>query len=130
MIFKIKSDKFIDNLDEIINKSKKYFDIFYCDKTLFLGIKKYTQKKNCKKIIKRILYPINNYSIVEINENNLILENPEIKEWCKNKFIELETQQLEDEKQAEIKEYYDFLDIFDKKLKEELLRKEDMQDGK
>ena len=79
-------------------------------------LKHYNEKDNCWKEIKKIFKPNKNFLITEINEKNLLYESQEIKDWCKNKFIELECQKLEDKEQEKIKSFYQILIDVDKEL--------------
>lgn len=107
---------FYDNLETLLLKSQKYFDILFYKNVLYIGLKHYSEKDNCWKEIKKIFKPNKNFLITEINEKNLLYENQEIKDWCKNKFIELECQELEDKEQEKIKSFYQVLIDVDKEL--------------
>lgn len=107
---------FYDNLETLLLKSQKYFDILFYKNILYIGLKHYNEKDNCWKEIKKIFKPNKNFLITEINEKNLLYESQEIKDWCKNKFIELECQELEDKEQEKIKNFYQILIDVDKEL--------------
>ena len=118
MIFKMQSNIFRNNLEEILNKTKNNFDVLFYGTNLFISIKKYTQRDSCDSLIKKIFKPSKNFLITKIDENNLKYEAKEVKEWCKNKFIELEIQELEDKEQEKLQGFYKFLIDFDKNLQD------------
>lgn len=116
MIFKIQSNIFQTNLNTILNKAKKDFDILYSENNLFLSIKNYSNKGNAKILVKKIFKPAKDYLITEIDENNLMYESQEIKEWCRDKFLALEYQELEEKEQEKLQYFYKFLIDFDNNL--------------
>ena len=116
MIFKVQSNIFQTNLSKILNKAQKNFDILYSENNLFLSIKNYLDDNKAEAMIKSFCKPNKDYLITKINEDNLMYESQEIKEWCKDKFISLEYQKLEDEEQEKLKNFYKFLVDFDNNL--------------
>lgn len=116
MIYKIQSNIFSQNLSDILKKSQKKFDILYSNNNLFLSIKNYEDKDNAIAIIKRIFKPSKEYLIKKIDETNLMYESQEVKEWCKEKFISLEYQELEKKEQERLRYFYKFLIDLDNNL--------------
>lgn len=117
MIFKIQSNIFQTSLSSILDKAQINFDILYDGRSLFLSIKKYKDKDKSESLVKKICKPSKDFLITEINENNLLYESQEVKEWCRNKFVALEYQELEDKEQKKLQYLYKFLIDLDNNLK-------------
>lgn len=124
MIYKIQSNKDY-NILESIEKIKKDYDLIYYNKILYLGEKVFSQDSSVAlKKVKKYFRPIKDFWISEIGENNLKNEPKIIVDWCINKFIELDLQKFEIDKQKEMEKYLKSLDVFAEKLKEEAKKKE------
>ena len=124
MIYKIQSNKDY-NILENIEKIKKDYDLIYYNKILYLGEKVFSQDSNVAlKKVKKYFRPIKDFWIGEIGENNLKNEPKIIVDWCINKFIDLDLQKFELNKQKKKKKYLESLDKFAEKLKGEVEKKE------
>ena len=99
MIYKILMD-FSNCLSDIIDVLKKDFNIMFFNNVLYVSKKNPYIKFDLKK------YLNNNVCIIEITMNNLKSEPYAVIEWCKNKFVELETIKFETEQQETLKKIY------------------------
>lgn len=123
MIYKVQSNIFCTKLSTILKKAEKNFDILFSSGNLFLSIKKYSQKDNSDELVKQVCKPAKDFFITKINENNLLYESQDVKEWCKDKFVALEYQELEEKEQERLQYLYKFLIDLDSNLQKEI-RKE------
>ena len=80
----------------------------FFNNVLYAGKKNPYDTIDIVKIINR-----NNICIIEITEYNLKMEPTPVIDWCKNKFVELETIKFETEQQKAIKQILNFIDRFD-----------------
>ena len=112
MIYKILTD-FTSCLTDLIEKLSKDFNVIFFNNVLYISKKDPYLNKNVNKIINK-----NNLCIIEITEANLKNEPQFVQDWCKDKFVELDTIKFETEQQEVIKNILNFIDVFDNNVKE------------
>ena len=125
MIYKIQSN-FDYNVLEIINKLKSDFNMIYYNNTLYIATKLINQEKNFNETIKKIFRPNKNFLFTRVNENNLKNENNFIMDWCRNIFVDMDSQRFEEDNQEKIKKYLNDMDLLENKLKEIAKGKEEL----
>lgn len=114
MIYKILAD-FTDCLEEMLEKLNKDFNIIFFNGVLYVSKKNPYNKTNIHSIIKQ-----DNICIIEINEKNLKNEPEPIIDWCRDNFVKLDTIKFETEQQETLNEILNFIELFDKNIKEAL----------
>lgn len=112
MIYKILTD-FTDCLAEIIETLNKDFDVMFFNNVLYVGKKDPYINIDIDKVLNK-----NNICIIEITEVNLKSEPLPVIEWCRNKFVELDTIKFETEQQKTLKEILDFIERFEYNIQE------------
>jgi len=113
MIYKIIME--FKDLDILINKLSKDFNILFYNNCLYICSKNF--KKKSLKTIKSIL-KTDNVFLVDINESNLKNESDYIQSWCKNYFIEKDIKEFEQKEQELLKQYMLCLDDCEKQIQE------------
>lgn len=111
MIYKIVTE--FNILIDIVEKIQKKYNVLIKSGQLFICNKEY---KNIplNKIKKEI--GIDNVFILQINENNLQYESPEVISWCKDYFVDRDVKKYEQERQEDLKNYMKILDNFEQEL--------------
>lgn len=121
MIFKI--DMNYDDLVEVINLFKDTYDILFCQH-LYISERKKIKNNSCEKIkLKLKEYP-NSY-VIAIDEFNLISQPLQVQMWCRDKFVEQDLMEFEDNEQNKIKAMMDAVHNFDHALETILKNKND-----
>lgn len=116
MIFKI-----VGNFDEVdfekmLNKLTSIFEFIYCDESLFVALRKWSDRELIDKTLKAALKPAKFFVVKEINECNLGKENPNIIKWCRDIFVDLDKQRFEVEQQERLKCTMSALDVCERIL--------------
>lgn len=111
MIYKIITE--FDILIDIIEKIKNNYNVLMKSGQLFICNKNY-KTISLKKIKKEI--GIDNVFILQIDENNLQYESPEVIAWCRDYFVNRDIKRYEEERQEDIKNYMKILDNFEQEL--------------
>lgn len=119
MIFKIEMN--YDNLEDILNIFKDKYDILFC-KSLYISEKKTNKLNSCKKIKEQIKdYP--NSFVTTIDEFNLASQPLQVQIWCRDKFVEQDLIEFENNEQDKIKNMMKIIHDFDKALENILKEK-------
>ena len=113
-IFKIKSNVFDEKIGAILHKLSKDYSLLFLDETLFISPNNYNQEINFKKALR----PQKDFLISELDEIEIAREDDIVKEWCKEKMVQLDIQRLEAEKQEYLKGLLNYLDELDSSLKD------------
>lgn len=117
MIYKMEGQFVEDNLSEIIEKLKDYFNFRYSNGTLYCAIKDYQKREDGKKKIKEDFYLVfQAKNICEMTIENMAFENCDAVEWIKAHFIRLDEQRFEYENQQKLLQCKKFLDELEKNL--------------
>lgn len=125
MIYKIMGNFDENNFNNILNSIKTKYKILYKNNNLYIALKSYQENYESKELqfIKKICKH-NNFIFIEINEKNIMREDEEIINWCRDNFVRLEEEKYQVKNQKKLKEIMDNLDKMEKILKEQKLRKE------
>lgn len=126
MVYKIQSE-FGEGFSIILSKLSEYFDFIYTNNALYLGLRSYENFDNHEIFMKKILRPAKKYLIIKVNENTLKNEPPNVIEWCRDKFVELDRQRFEINEQDKLHKYMQAMDIFEKEM-QELAKKQSIKD--
>lgn len=97
MIYKVQTD--FKNLENIIKKLSKDFDILFFNNCLFASTKNLENVPD----IRKILLPKSDFYITEVTEENLKFEHSSVIEWCKDNFIKADMQKFEKENQDKLR---------------------------
>lgn len=117
MIFKIEMN--YDDLIGVIDLFRDKYDILFCQ-NLYISERKKTKGNNCTKIKKKMKeYP--NSSVIAIDEFNLASQPIQVQTWCRDKFVEQDLIEFENNEQEQIKNMMDIIHNFDNEL-ENILR--------
>lgn len=111
-IFKIKSNVFDEKIGIILHKLSKDYSLLFLDDTLFVSPNNYDQEIN----FKRALRPQRDYLISKMDEIEMAKESEIVKEWCKERMVNLDLQRFEAEKQEYLKGLLEYLDELDSSL--------------
>lgn len=117
MIFKIEMN--YDDLENIINLFKDKYDILFCQ-SLYISEKKKIKNNSCKKI-KEIIKNYPNSFITIIDEFNLSSQPLQVQVWCRDKFVEQDLIEFENNEQETIQYMMSVVHNFDNAL-ENILR--------
>lgn len=117
MIFKIEMN--YDDLENIINLFKNKYDILFCQ-SLYISEKKKIKNNSCKKI-KEIIKNYPNSFITIIDEFNLSSQPLQVQVWCRDKFVEQDLIEFENNEQETIQSMMSIVHNFDNAL-ENILR--------
>ena len=126
MIFKIVGNFDEVDFEKLLSKLSTIFEFIYCDESLFIALRKWTDHELIEKTLKSVFRPAKFFVIKEINENNLGKENPTIIKWCRDNFVDLDKQRFEIEQQERLKATMSALDECERILasrKKEALKK-------
>ena len=117
MIFKIEMN--YDDLIGVIDLFKDKYDILFCQ-NLYISERKKTKGNSCAKIKKKMKeYP--NSLVITIDEFNLASQPIQVQTWCRDKFVEQDLIEFENNEQEQIKNMMDIIHNFDNEL-ENILR--------
>ena len=124
MVFKIQSN-FIEhsNFYKYFSELGKSYKMIYKMGVLYIALKEYGSLEHEEKYIKKILKPNNQFLITPITEKNIMREDEEIKSWCRDNLVRLDTEKFEQEQQMKLQEIMENLDKMESIL-EEKQRKE------
>lgn len=111
MIYKIIMN--FDNLEDIIKRTSKNWNILFCNGVLFLSSKKYKYfpQDKMKKLIN-----YDNIFIEEITEKNLKNEPMQVKNWCVEYFVKKDMYDYEKQEQEQLRQIMQRIDLFEKEL--------------
>lgn len=121
MILKIQGDFNEKVFSELINILQKYFKFVFYDECLYLALKNFKEKNEAQKNLKNCLMKFTNFYTKEINENNILNEDDEIANWCKNNFVELDKQRYEIEQQEKLRKTWNAMDKMEIVLRQKLI---------
>lgn len=126
MIYKIVGNFDDVDFEKMLNKLGTVFEFIYCDESLFVALRKWSEHDLMEKTLKSALKPANFFVVKKIDENNLGREAPTIRKWCRDNFVELDKQRFEIEQQERLKATMSALDECERILasrKQEALKK-------
>lgn len=119
MIFKISMN--YDDLMNVIDLFKDKYDILFCQ-NLYISERKKTKVNSCAKIkTKMKKYP--NSFVTVIDEFNLASQPIQAQIWCRDKFVEQDLIEFENNEQDEIKHMMEIVHNFDNALENILKNK-------
>ena len=104
MIFKIEMN--YDDLENIINLFKNKYDVLFCQ-YLYISEKKKIKNNSCKKI-KEIMKNYPNSFITIIDEFNLSSQPLQVQVWCRDKFVEQDLIEFENNEQETMSIVHNF----------------------
>lgn len=116
MIFKIVGNFDDVDFEKMLDKLSSIFEFIYCDESLFVALRKWSDRELIDKTLKSTLKPAKFFVVKEINEYNLGKENPNIIKWCRDIFVDLDKQRFEVEQQERLKCTMDALDVCERIL--------------
>lgn len=120
MIFKIQGDFGMSDFVNMLTKLGQYFKFIYTNDNLYIALKDIKEKDNAKIIMNKVFKPIKNYYIKEINETNIMKEDPIVIEWCRDNFVALDKQRYEIEQQDKLHNAWKAMDNMEEILKKEI----------
>lgn len=120
MIFKIQGDFGMSDFVNMLTKLGQYFKFIYTNDNLYIALKDIKEKDNAKIIMNKVFKPIKNYYIKEINETNIMKEDPMVIEWCRDNFVALDKQRYEIEQQDKLHNAWKAMDNMEEILKKEI----------
>ena len=120
MIFKIQGDFGMSDFVNMLTKLSQYFKFIYTNDNLYIALKDIKEKDNAKIIMNKVFKPIKNYYIKEINETNIMKEDPIVIEWCRDNFVALDKQRYEIEQQDKLHNAWKAMDNMEEILKKEI----------
>jgi hypothetical protein len=113
MIYKIIME--FDDLQNLIEKLSKDFNVLFFDKALYICSKKF---KNISLANIRKILSTDNAFLISMDETNLKNESNYVRDWCMGYFIESDIKKFEQNEQQLLKEYMKCLDDCEKQLQE------------
>ena len=112
MIFKIQMN--YDDLVNVIDLFKDKYDILFCQ-SLYISERKKKKGNSCEKIKEKMKdYP--NSFVIDINEFNLASQPLQVQVWCRDKFVEQDLVEFEENEQEKIKHMMNIVNDFDNAL--------------
>lgn len=120
MVFKIQGDFGMSDFVNMLTKLGQYFKFIYTNDNLYIALKDIKEKDNAKIIMNKVFKPIKNYYIKEINETNIMKEDPIVIEWCRDNFVALDKQRYEIEQQDKLHNAWKAMDNMEEILKKEI----------
>lgn len=111
-IFKIKSNIFDEKISEICLKLTKNYSALFFGDTLYISPNHFDQSLDFKKF----LVPKKSFLVSEMTDEDIAAENDVVKNWCKEKMVQLDIQRFEKEKQNYLKDLMEYLDNLDSLL--------------
>lgn len=127
MIYKIVGNFDDVDFEKMLNKLGTIFEFIYCDESLFISLRRWSDCDLMDKTMKAALKPASFFVVKKIDENNLGREVPTIRKWCRDNFVELDKQRFEIEQQERLKQTMIALDECERILasrKKEALNKD------
>ena len=112
MIFKIQMN--YDDLVNVIDLFKDKYEILFCQ-SLYISERKKKKGNSCEKIKEKMKdYP--NSFVIDINEFNLASQPLQVQVWCRDKFVEQDLVEFEENEQEKIKHMMNIVNDFDNAL--------------
>ena len=117
--------KIVGNFDDcdfeaIINKVNQIFKFIYINDTLYLSLINYQDYDKQKEVLEQAFQPANNFLITPINEKNIMKQNDVAIQWCRDNFVNLETQRYEIEQQQKLLNVWERMNKLEEILQQEL----------
>lgn len=117
MVYKLMGNLTDDIFGEVIEILKKYHKFIYKNGNIYLAVGKYLNRKDAEKELDKIdKMRDNGVFMIEINENNLKNECPEVIQWCRDELVRLDRERYEVENKDGIKKMFEVLDLFEANL--------------
>lgn len=114
-IFKVKSNVFNEKIGEILHKLSGEYSLLFLEETLFISPNNYNQEINFKKALR----PQRDFLVSELSDSDIAKECEVVKDWCKERLVQLDIQRFEAEQQEYLKGLLDYLDKLDSSLEKE-----------
>lgn len=121
MVYKIVGDFDSVNFEKMLDKLMRFYEFIYKDESLFIALRNYSDKDAALIAMRNIFKPARSFVIKEINEKNIMKEDPITVKWCRDSLVELDRQRFEIEQQGRLKRTMVAIDRFEKILAERKL---------
>ena len=117
MVYKIQGDFQKVHFPLLFSQMGKFFKIIYKNNNMYIASNHYDINFNEDKFLKKEL---KKYNLIcfNINETNIMREDEEIINWCRDNLVRLEKERYEIENQAKLQEIMKNLDKMESILKE------------
>lgn len=109
MVYKVMGEFQKGNFTEKINKLLNKYKFIYKDGVLFLALQKYMPGKtkqeteqDCLRELRGIFVPETDFWVSQIDETNLSREEQSVRDWCRDRLVDLDRQRYEVERQEKL----------------------------
>lgn len=118
MVYKVQGDFSSCNFIDLFQQLGKNFKIIYKNGSMYISSKKYDKKFKEDNYLKKFFKPYNGLIYFQVNETNIMREEEEIRNWCRDNLVRLDRERYEIENQDKLKEVMTNLDKMEQILKE------------
>lgn len=118
MVYKVQGDFSSCNFIDLFQQLGKNFKIIYKNGSMYISSKKYDKNFKEDNYLKRFFKPYNGLIYFQVNETNIMREEEEIRNWCRDNLVRLDRERYEIENQDKLKEVMTNLDKMEQILKE------------
>ena len=118
MVYKVQGDFSSCNFIDLFQQLGKNFKIIYKNGSMYISSKKYDKKFKEDSYLKKFFKPYNGLIYFQVNETNIMREEEEIRNWCRDNLVRLDRERYEIENQDKLKEVMTNLDKMEQILKE------------
>lgn len=118
MVYKIQGDFSQVKFPQLFEDLGKEYKIIYKNGSMYISSKIYQEDEQERQRLMILLNDYNTLVYFLINEKNIMREDEEIRNWCRDNLVRLDKERYEKEKQDKLKEVMNNLDKMEFILKE------------
>lgn len=118
MVYKVQGDFSSCNFIDLFQRLGKNFKIIYKNGSMYISSKKYDKNFKEDNYLKKFFRSYNDLIYFQVNETNIMREEEEIRNWCRDNLVRLDRERYEIENQDKLKEVMTNLDKMEQILKE------------
>ena len=137
MVYKVMGEFQKWDFTEKINKLLNKYKFIYKDGVLFLALQKYMPGKTkqeieqeCLRELRGIFVPETDFWVSQLDETNLGREEQSVRDWCRDRLVDLDRQRYEVEQQEKLRATWMAMDNMELLLQAEVERRRRVGAGK
>ena len=130
MVYKVMGEFQKGDFTEKINKLLNKYKFIYKDGVLFLALQKYMPGKTkqeteqeCLRELRGIFIPETDFWVSQLDETNLGREEQSVRDWCRDRLVDLDRQRYEVEQQEKLRATWMAMDKMEMLLQAEMERR-------
>lgn len=137
MVYKVMGEFQKGNFAEKINRLLNKYKFIYKDGVLYVALQKYLSGKTkedveqeCLEELRGIFAPATDFLVVKLDEGNLGKEEQSVRDWCRDRLVDLDRQRYEVEQQEKLRATWMAMDNMELLLQAEVERRRRVGAGK